>query len=161
MRPLLPAALSATFLASLPASGVACSRSQSSGGGGGSDAALASVKQPPASAPLVDAAAPAPSAIPTRPRSDLNVVLLTIDSLRADMPWAGYPRPIAPRLTELEGRSVSYTRAYSISSYTSMSLGGLLGDRIPSELTRSGYFFGTYKNNVFFPKLLQSAGIHT
>jgi arylsulfatase A-like enzyme len=86
---------------------------------------------------------------------------LSVDSLRADMPWAGYPRPIAPRLTELETKAVSYTRAYSVSSYTSMSLGGLLGGRVPSELNRSGYFFGTYRKDVFFPKLLQQAGVHT
>jgi choline-sulfatase len=77
------------------------------------------------------------------------------------MPWNGYSRPIAPRLTELEKKAVSFSRAYSVSSYTSMSLGGLLGGRIPSELRRSGYFFGTYKNDVFFPKLLQRAGVHT
>ncbi|HXN33238.1 MAG TPA: sulfatase, partial [Polyangiaceae bacterium] len=90
-----------------------------------------------------------------------NVILLSVDSLRADMPWNGYARPIAPRLTELEKKAVSFTRAYSVSSYTSMSLGGLLGGRIPSELYRSGYFFGTYKNDVFFPKLLQRGGVHT
>lgn len=95
------------------------------------------------------------------PPKDCNVVLLSIDSLRSDMPWNGYPRPIAPRLTELESRSVSYTRAYSASSYTSMSLGGLLAGRVPSELERSGYFFGTYRHDVFFPKLLQKAGVHT
>jgi arylsulfatase A-like enzyme len=89
------------------------------------------------------------------------VVLLSIDSLRADMPWAGYPRAIAPRLTEFEKSAVSYTKAYSVSSYTSMSLGGLLGGRLPSELRRSGYFFGTYQRDVFFPKLLQQAGVHT
>jgi arylsulfatase A-like enzyme len=130
---------------------------------------------PSASAPAVasadipapatsDAAAPAPAAsaqAAAGPPKDANVILLSIDSLRADMPWAGYPRPIAPRLTDLEGKVVSYTHAYSISSYTSMSLGGLLGGRIPSELNRSGYFFGTYKNDVFFPKLLQGAGVHT
>jgi len=77
------------------------------------------------------------------------------------MPWNGYPRPIAPRLTELEKKAVSFTHAYSMSSYTSMSLGGLLGGRYPSELQRSGFFFGTYKNDVFFPKLLQKAGVHT
>jgi arylsulfatase A-like enzyme len=77
------------------------------------------------------------------------------------MPWNGYDRPIAPRLTEFEKKAVSYTHAHSVSSYTSMSLGGLLGGRLPSELTRSGYFFGTYKNDVFFPKLLQKAGIRT
>jgi arylsulfatase A-like enzyme len=42
-----------------------------------------------------------------------------------------------------------------------MSLGGLLAGRLPSELHRSGYFFGIYKNNLLFPKLLQSAGVHT
>ncbi len=78
------------------------------------------------------------------------------------MPWAGYARPIAPRLTELEKKAVSYTRAYSVSSYTSMSLGGLLGGKIPSGLVRSGYFFGFYSSeNLMFPELLQKAGVHT
>ncbi|MGH7269007.1 MAG: sulfatase, partial [Polyangiaceae bacterium] len=77
------------------------------------------------------------------------------------MPWSGYPRPIAPHLTAFEQRSVSYTQAHSVSSYTAMSLGGLLAGRLPSELTRSGYFFSSYKKDVFFPKLLQSAGVHT
>jgi choline-sulfatase len=78
------------------------------------------------------------------------------------MPWAGYPRPIAPRLTELASRSVQYTRAYSLSSYTSMSLGGFLGGKLPGELTRDGYFFGFYgPENVFFPEVLRAAGIRT
>ncbi len=111
-----------------------------------------------ATAPPVASAPPAP---PAGPPKDCNVVVISVDSLRADMPWNGYPRAIAPRLTELEKKSVSYTRAHSISSYTSMSLGGFLGGRYPSELQRSGYFFGTYKNDVFFPKLLQKAGVHT
>jgi arylsulfatase A-like enzyme len=97
-----------------------------------------------------------------RPPSDLNVILLSIDSLRADMPWAGYPRPIAPFLTELEAQSVSYTRAYALSSYTSQSVGGLLGGRLPSELRRDGYFFGTYPSRVlFFPEKLREAGVRT
>lgn len=78
------------------------------------------------------------------------------------MPWAGYSRPIAPRLTELERRSVSYTRAYSISSYTSMSLGGLLGGRLPSGMKRSGFFFGKYApENTLFPEVLQARGVRT
>jgi choline-sulfatase len=107
--------------------------------------------------PAVASAPPAPR----RPPKDCNVILLSVDSLRADMPWNGYPREIAPRLTEFENKAVSYTHAYSVSSYTSMSLGGLLSGRLPSELHRSGYFFGTYRGDVFFPKLLQQAGIHT
>ena len=93
---------------------------------------------------------------------DLNVIVVSVDSLRADMPWSGYPREIAPRLTELEKRSVSYTHAYSISSYTSMSLGGFLGGKLPSGMKRSGFFFGKYaKDELLFPEVLQSAGIRT
>ena len=111
-----------------------------------------------ARAPLavVDAGPPAPAHV------DYNVIVLSVDSLRADMPWAGYPRQIAPRLTELETRSVSYTKAYSISSYTSMSLGGFLGGKLPSEMKRSGFFFGKYPDeNVMFPEVLQAHGIRT
>jgi arylsulfatase A-like enzyme len=98
---------------------------------------------------------------PPGPPAEGNVILLSVDSLRADMPWNGYPRAIAPHLTELEQKAVSFRNAYSVSSYTSMSLGGLLGGRMPSELVRDGYFFGLYRNNLFFPKLLQKAGVHT
>jgi arylsulfatase A-like enzyme len=108
-----------------------------------------------------DAGASAPSA-KARVPDHLNVILISIDSLRADMPWAGYPRDIAPNLAALEKKSVSFTHAYSLSSYTSMSLGGFLAGRYPSELKRDGFFFGTYaKENVFFPELLQKNGIHT
>jgi choline-sulfatase len=107
------------------------------------------------------ASAPADAAVARKgPPDDLDVIVISVDSLRADMPWAGYPRPIAPRLTELETRSVGYTRAYAISSYTSMSLGGLLGGKLPSEMKRSGFFFGSYaKDNVMFPELLQARGV--
>ena len=113
-------------------------------------------------APLADGSSK-DSAVTDSPRapSDCNVVLLSIDSLRADMPWNGYSRPIAPRLTAVAQTAVTFTQAYSVSSYTSMSLGGLLAGRIPSELRRSGYFFGTYKGDVFFPKILQRGGIYT
>ncbi len=116
-------------------------------------------------APALSAmSAPDASSAPRGPRRDrdLNVIVLSVDSLRADMPWSGYPRPIAPRLTELEAKSVSYARAYAVSSYTSMSLGGLLGGKLPSGMKRSGFFFGSYApENVMFPELLQKAGVRT
>jgi arylsulfatase A-like enzyme len=120
----------------------------------------AAATAPAATAPA-GALSAATASAPAGPPKDCNVIVLSIDSLRADMPWNGYPRPIAPRLTALEKKAVSFTHAYSMSSYTSMSLGGLLGGRLPSELQRSGYFFGTYRNDVFFPRLLQKAGVHT
>src|SRR5215468_527046 len=101
-------------------------------------AACAPEPPPPATAPAVaETAAPAPPAPPEGPPGKLNVLLLTIDSLRADMPWAGYPRDIAPALTAFEKKAVSYTHAYSISSYTAMSVAGLLAGRYPGELLRS------------------------
>ena len=76
---------------------LACSRS----GDGAPAAPSTSDAAGPAGAPhAVATDAATPPALVSRPPTDLNVVLITIDSLRADMPWAGYPRPIAPRLTE-------------------------------------------------------------
>ncbi|MBX3220735.1 MAG: sulfatase [Labilithrix sp.] len=79
-----------------------------------------------------------------------NVILLTIDSLRADMPWAGYAKPIAPRLTALHARSVSYANGYSTSSFTSKSIPGMLTGRYPSELARTGSFFTKYLSREQF-----------
>jgi choline-sulfatase len=104
-----------------------------------------------------------PPAQPARPPADLNVLLLSVDSLRADMPWAGYPRPIAPFLTELASRpSVSYTKAYALSSYTSQSVGGFLGGRLPERAApRRLLLRHVPRRVVFFPERLQAAGIRT
>ena len=56
--------------------------------------------------------------MPPTPATPRNVLLLTIDSLRADMPWTGYSRAIAPNLTRLADESVVYTNEYALSSYT-------------------------------------------
>jgi choline-sulfatase len=134
-------------LALLAGLAIACSRPAS-------PAPIATTSSGTASAPIVARSA--------APQSVENVLLISIDSLRADMPWNGYERPIAPYLTELEKKCVSYTHAYSISSYTSMSVGGLLGGRLPSELKRDGFFFGIYpSSNTFFPELLTDAGVMT
>lgn len=104
------------------------------------------------------ATSPEPGAIPEK----LNVLLLTIDSLRADMPWTGYPRQIAPNLTELAKRSVVYTDAYAASSYTAKSVSSLLTSKYPSSLYRSGYFFAGFSDaNLFLQEVLQQAGVRT
>jgi choline-sulfatase len=91
-----------------------------------------------------------------------NVILLTIDSLRADMPWTGYPRAIAPNLTKLAEESVVYTNEYALSSYTAKSVAGFLTSRYPSTLYRSGYFFATYpKSDLFLAEVLHQHGIPT
>lgn len=114
---------------------------------------------PSAEAPAAESAAPAPAKAPAGP---YNVLMISIDSMRADMPWAGYPRDIAPNLTALQKKSISYSRAYSISSFTSKSLGGFLGGKFPSELKRTAPFFTKYLDeNVMFPEALQAQKIHT
>ncbi len=121
------------------------------------------------SAPLTASAAPSASAVaaPTPepappPHGPLNVLLLTIDSLRADMPWTGYPRAIAPNLTKLAEESVVYTNEYALSSYTAKSVAGFLSGRYPSTLYRSGYFFATYpKSDLFLAEVLHDHGIPT
>ncbi len=107
----------------------------------------------------MSAAAALPAADSTRP---LHVLLIIVDSLRADMPWTGYQRPIAPWLTAFAQRSVTYTRAYSISSSTARSVGPLLVGRYPSEMERNGLFFSHwYPSNEFVSERLSAAGHHT
>jgi arylsulfatase A-like enzyme len=123
---------------------------------------VSSAELSPAPTATASAVASATPDAPKGPPGKMNVILLTVDSMRADMPWAGYARDIAPRLTAFEKTAVSYSRFYSISSYTAMSLGGLLAGRYPGELERSGYFFSNYPDSVvMFPELLQKAGVRT
>jgi choline-sulfatase len=92
----------------------------------------------------------------------LNVLLLTVDSLRSDMPWTGYPREIAPNLTALAKQSAVYTNAYSASSYTAKSVSSLLTSKYPSSLYRSGYFFAGFSDaNLFLQEVLQQGGVRT
>lgn len=135
-----------------------CSTSQSTAG---TQTDAAAAPAPPASvAALPSSAPPEPDAAPPAPaRETLNVVLILIDSMRADMPWAGYRRKIAPRLTALEKRSVSYTRAYSLSSVTARSAAPLLVGKYASEMPRNGYFFTQwYPENLFLGERLKAAG---
>lgn len=102
--------------------------------------------------------APASPSVPEK----LNVLLLTIDSLRADMPWTGYPREIAPNLTKLAKQSVVYSNAYAASSYTAKSVSALLSGRYPSSLYRSGWFFAGFSDaNLFLTEVLQQGGVRT
>ncbi|MCC6214049.1 MAG: sulfatase [Polyangiaceae bacterium] len=95
-------------------------------------------------------------------RTARHLLLITVDSLRADMPWVGYGRPIAPRMTALARQSVVYTHAYALSSYTSMSLGGLMAARHPSELERDGRATSSFgEANVFFAEVLRAQGFRT
>jgi choline-sulfatase len=101
---------------------------------------------------------------PPRPaiRRDLNLVLVTIDTLRIDLGFMGYPRPVSPHLDALAARSTVFERAYSMASYTGKSVGPTLIGKYPSECFRDGAHFDTYfPENTLLAERLRDAGFHT
>jgi arylsulfatase A-like enzyme len=141
----------------------ACNRSPTpSAGDGASPGPVSSPSAAPASPPSA-ARAPTPSAADAGgARAPLNVLLLTVDSLRTDVPWQGYSRPIAPNLTKLAAESTVYTRAYAASSYTAKSVATMLSGRFASTLYRDGRFFARYApSNQFIAEILAERGART
>ena len=143
---------------------VACNEPRAGNTASTSASAAPAVASANASAGASVSAAPtgANEAPPAAKRGPLNVLLLSIDCLRQDMPWTSYARPIAPNLTKLAEQSVVYTHAYSVSSYTAKSVGAFLSSRYPSSLFRSGWFFTDYPlSNVFLAEVLHDHGVRT
>ncbi|HYO92980.1 MAG TPA: sulfatase [Polyangiaceae bacterium] len=124
---------------------------------GATGKAVASVRQAP-SEPQ------APVAEPALPQlgGPYNVLLILIDSMRWDMPWAGYPRDIAPRLTAFAREWALFPRAYSLSSYTAKSVVPALAGKYPSEMLRDAFFFTRWlPDNVLVSEMAQAAGHRT
>ncbi len=131
---------------------------------GSSPKAESSAARASASTNASGGATPSSSSSPNgeAPRKPLNVFLLTVDSLRIDVPWQGYSRPIAPNLTRLAADSVVYTNAYSASSYTAKSVATMLTGRLASTLYRDGRFFARYAPaNLFLAEILGERGVRT
>jgi choline-sulfatase len=112
--------------------------------------------------PLPHAPAPAPAPPQAAVPANLNLVLITVDTLRIDLGFMGYPRPVSPNLDALAERSTVFERAYSMASYTGKSIGPTLIGKYPSECIRDGGHFNTYgPANTFLTERLQNAGFHT
>lgn len=121
----------------------------------GGDAKLR-VKVEPTNA--VSAAAGARGNIPR----DLNVLFVTIDTLRADLGYLGNPRNLSPNLDALAAQSVVFERAYSLASYTGKSMGPLMIGKYSSEVDGGFLHFNKYsKKETFVQERLQAAGVHT
>jgi choline-sulfatase len=153
MRSLVPALL---LLA-------ACSKTDGNAGASATTSASPTSSQASQTGP----ATPTPSAAltpaaPVAPAKPRNVLFVTIDSLRAEMPWTGYPRMIAPNLAALADKCTTYDNAYSVSSYTAKSVAAFLSGQYPSTLYRSGFFFANYATaNEFMAERLHANGIAT
>ena len=92
----------------------------------------------------------------------LSLVLITVDTLRIDLGFMGYKRPVSPNLDALAARSTVFERAYSMASYTGKSLGPTLIGKYPSETFRDFAHFDTYlPSNTFLAERLKEAGFHT
>jgi choline-sulfatase len=119
------------------------------------DARPLSPSAPPQAAPVAaDPAAELPA--------DLNLILVTIDTLRADLGYAGNPRNVSPNLDALAARSVVFENAYSLASYTGKSMGPLMIGKYSSELEGGFLHFNRFsKNETFIQERLQAAGVRT
>ncbi|HEU4410348.1 MAG TPA: sulfatase, partial [Polyangiaceae bacterium] len=109
-----------------------------------------------AAAPAATAAEPAPASAPIE-----HVLLLTIDSMRGDQPWTGYPHARTPNLSALAERSIVYERAYAVANVTAASLASLLSGRYPSELPRTRCAVAHYRLGEGLAPFLKAAGVTT
>jgi choline-sulfatase len=126
-----------------------------------------------ASAPLalateaVAPAAPAATAVPvvgtvTAAPGAYNVIFLTVDTLRHDLGYMGYPKAITPNIDALAARSVVFERAYATASFTPKSLGPLLIGKYASETSRDFEHYTTfYSSNVFVAERIHASGART
>jgi len=117
-------------------------------------------------AEVLETLAPPPGHAPKTPATvvpdNLNVVLITIDTLRADLGYAGYPLPVSPNLDALAEKGTAFLRAYSLASYTGKSIGPTLIGKYGSETARNwGHFNKFGEEETFLPERLSRAGIRT
>lgn len=111
----------------------------------------------------LDARAAAPVST-TPPATPPHLVLVTIDTLRADRLGAyGYPRDTTPTIDAVAAEGAVFERAYSSSPVTDRSLPTLLGGLYPSMYTEALDFEAheLAERRVLFPERLQAAGWRT
>jgi choline-sulfatase len=117
---------------------------------------------PPAGSAGAAGAAGAPSGPEQRAPEGLSVLLITVDTLRADLHFAGNPRELSPSLDALAARSAVFENAVSLASYTGKSVGPMLTGKYPSETHRGWSHFNSFgKNDIMIAERLKAAGIKT
>jgi arylsulfatase A-like enzyme len=116
---------------------------------------------PPRSVASASAPPRPPAQKPSVP-PDLNLVLITIDTARTDLHYAGYPRELSPNLDALAARSVVFDRAYALASYTGKSVGPMMIGKYGSETHRNwGHSNFFSREDIFLAERLKRAGFHT
>jgi choline-sulfatase len=93
---------------------------------------------------------------------NLSFLFITVDALRPDLGYAGYPRDVSPRIDSLAARSTIYERAYATSTYTGYCLPPMMASRYPSEMPRTFKHEVRYLGqNVLLAERLKQAGFRT
>ena len=91
-----------------------------------------------------------------------NVLLLTIDCLRADrLPCQGYDRPTMPQLCQAAQRGVLFERAMSQSSWTKPSMATLFTSVYPHNHKANDWEASLSPKLVTWAEALRSVGYHT
>ncbi|MFT5429824.1 MAG: choline-sulfatase [Myxococcota bacterium] len=118
---------------------------------------------PPEVAPLPSTPEPPPIEAKPPPKPRYNVVLITIDTVRADhMHFAGYERKTTDHMDELAKRSAVFENAYSPSNMTPAAIPALLSGRYTTELYRDdSHFIRFDERNTFVAERLAAAGVQT
>jgi choline-sulfatase len=112
--------------------------------------------------PPAPKAAPRPPSAQVKIPTDLNLVFITIDTLRSEVGFNGYPRAVTPNLDKLAAKGTVFERAYALASYTGKSVGPLLIGKYPSETHRNWAHFNLFtKQDTFVAERLRKAGIRT
>ena len=106
---------------------------------------------------------PAPfAAVPPSVPSDLGVLLLTIDTLRADHMGAyGYARATTPRLDRLAGEGSLFRNAWAHAPSTRYSIPAILTGRYPLDVLYAdipGQWPGLADDNVTIAEVLRGRG---
>ena len=103
-----------------------------------------------------------PDASMVGPKPTYNVLLLTVDTLRFDLGFMGYPKAITPNVDALAARGAVFERAYATASFTPKSLGPMHIGRYASETNRDFEHYTTfYPSNVFLAERAHDAGVRT
>ena len=105
------------------------------------------------------------AAVPASVPKDLNVVVITIDALRADHVGAyGYKRNTTPRLDALARESVLFAEGWAHAPSTRYSIPAIQTGRYPSSIAQSAALHWPPQilpENRLFAEMLKDRGYHT
>ncbi len=99
---------------------------------------------------------------PSRPERPPNIVLLVIDSLRADKTgFGGGPQRLTPFLDHWAGQCTIYERAYAPSSWTIPVVASMMTGQYPSQHRATNFFARLASDTPTLAELLAAHGYAT